>query len=45
VLNVDESNAAALRVYERLGFERYCEYREGIAILGRPARIAGCLHA
>jgi len=32
VLNVDESNAAAIRVYERLGFERYCEYREGIAI-------------
>jgi ribosomal protein S18 acetylase RimI-like enzyme len=34
VLNVDESNAAAMRVYERLGFERYCEYREGIAIYG-----------
>jgi len=30
-LNVGESNAAAMHVYERLGFERYCEYREGIA--------------
>ena len=30
-LNVGESNAAAMRVYQRLGFERYCEYREGIA--------------
>ncbi|HUD99013.1 MAG TPA: GNAT family N-acetyltransferase [Bryobacteraceae bacterium] len=30
VLNVAESNAAAMRVYARLGFERYCEYREGI---------------
>jgi ribosomal protein S18 acetylase RimI-like enzyme len=32
VLNVAESNGAAMRVYERLGFERHCEYREGIAI-------------
>jgi len=30
-LNVEESNSAAIRVYERLGFKRYCEYREGIA--------------
>ena len=30
-LNVGESNAAAMRVYQRLAFERYCEYREGIA--------------
>ena len=38
VLNVGEANAAAMRVYERLGFERYCEYREGIATFrkGRP---------
>jgi GNAT superfamily N-acetyltransferase len=32
VLNVGESNAVAMRVYERLGFARYCEYREGVAI-------------
>jgi len=32
-LNVEESNAAAIRVYERLGFKRYCEYREGKAVL------------
>jgi len=32
VLNVAESNAAAIRVYERLGFARYCDYREGRAI-------------
>jgi ribosomal protein S18 acetylase RimI-like enzyme len=32
VLNAGESNDAAMRIYERLGFERYCEYREGIAI-------------
>jgi len=31
-LNVAESNAAAMRVYQRLGFKKYCEYREGIAI-------------
>ena len=31
VLNVGESNAAAMRLYQRLGFERYCEYREAIA--------------
>jgi ribosomal protein S18 acetylase RimI-like enzyme len=30
-LNVAESNRAAIRVYERLGFRRYCDYREGIA--------------
>jgi ribosomal protein S18 acetylase RimI-like enzyme len=27
-LNVLNENAAAIRIYERLGFERYCEYRE-----------------
>jgi RimJ/RimL family protein N-acetyltransferase len=31
-LNVAESNAAAIAVYERLGFKRYSIYREGIAI-------------
>jgi predicted GNAT family acetyltransferase len=29
-LNVYQSNAAAIRVYERLGFRRHCEYVEGI---------------
>lgn len=32
-LNVDRLNASAIRVYERLGFEESCEYREGIAEL------------
>ena len=31
-LNVVESNATAMRMYERLGFERYCEYQEAIAV-------------
>jgi len=31
VLNVDETNGVAIRVYERLGFEKYCEFVEGIA--------------
>jgi ribosomal protein S18 acetylase RimI-like enzyme len=36
-LNVAESNHAAIRVYERLGFRHYCDYREGIAgTLGIP---------
>lgn len=30
-LNVDQTNAAALRVYEALGFRRYCPFYEGIA--------------
>ncbi len=30
-LNVSSNNAAAIRVYERLGFVRYCEFREGLA--------------
>jgi ribosomal protein S18 acetylase RimI-like enzyme len=33
-LNVVESNSAAIRVYERLGFRSYCEYREGRARYG-----------
>jgi GNAT superfamily N-acetyltransferase len=32
VLNVDCENLAAQRVYERLGFERYCEFFEGEAV-------------
>jgi ribosomal protein S18 acetylase RimI-like enzyme len=30
-LNVKQSNAAAIRVYERLGFRRYCPFYEGVA--------------
>jgi ribosomal protein S18 acetylase RimI-like enzyme len=32
VLNVNQLNTAAVRVYERLGFERYCAFKEGEAI-------------
>jgi GNAT superfamily N-acetyltransferase len=32
-LNVGLANTAAIRVYERLGFLRYCEYVEGLAEL------------
>jgi GNAT superfamily N-acetyltransferase len=30
-LNVNQANPAALRVYERLGFHRYCPFYEGVA--------------
>jgi GNAT superfamily N-acetyltransferase len=30
-LNVGQDNAQAVRVYERLGFARYCEFVEGLA--------------
>jgi ribosomal protein S18 acetylase RimI-like enzyme len=30
-LNVNQANQAALRVYERLGFRRYCPFYEGLA--------------
>jgi hypothetical protein len=30
-LNVEQNNDTAIRIYERLGFRRYCEYREGVA--------------
>ncbi|MGQ0601888.1 MAG: GNAT family N-acetyltransferase [Anaerolineales bacterium] len=32
-LNVKQENAAAIRVYERLGFRRYCPFYEGVATL------------
>ena len=31
ILNVGQDNAAAIHVYERLGFERYCPFYEGPA--------------
>lgn len=40
VLNVDQSNAAAIRLYERIGFERYCPFLEGRAtsLIGESQR-------
>ncbi|HTQ55407.1 MAG TPA: GNAT family N-acetyltransferase [Bryobacteraceae bacterium] len=35
-LNVAQTNAGAIRIYERLGFARYCEYREGPMYRERP---------
>jgi len=37
VLNVSQANAEAIRVYERLGFECYCPFVEGVGIR-RPGR-------
>ncbi len=31
ILNVNQDNATAIRIYERLGFERYCPFLEGPA--------------
>jgi ribosomal protein S18 acetylase RimI-like enzyme len=35
-LNVAQANAGAVRVYERLGFERYCPFYEGLAVQPAP---------
>jgi RimJ/RimL family protein N-acetyltransferase len=35
VLNVSQENAGAIRIYERLGFERYCPFLEGAACARR----------
>ena len=32
VLNVSQANTAAIRVYERVGFRRYCPFYEGLAV-------------
>lgn len=32
-LNVNQRNTAALRVYEGLGYERYCPFLEGLALM------------
>ncbi|TMC61060.1 MAG: GNAT family N-acetyltransferase [Chloroflexi bacterium] len=32
VLNVDETNTTAIRVYQRLGFDKHCEFIEGAAV-------------
>lgn len=32
-LNVSKKNATAIRLYERLGFEKYCLFLEGLAEL------------
>ena len=31
ILNVEQRNTTAIRVYERLGFAKYCEFVEGVA--------------
>jgi ribosomal protein S18 acetylase RimI-like enzyme len=42
VLNVNQSNAQAIRVYEGLGFRRHCSYFEGLAECARGADTRGC---
>ncbi|HJN18012.1 MAG TPA: GNAT family N-acetyltransferase [Armatimonadota bacterium] len=31
-LNVAQTNAVAIRAYERVGFRKYCEFYEGVAV-------------
>jgi RimJ/RimL family protein N-acetyltransferase len=38
VLNVAERNRAAIRVYERLGFAHYCDYREALIVRNTAVR-------
>jgi ribosomal protein S18 acetylase RimI-like enzyme len=35
-LNVEQRNAAAIRLYERLGFVRYCAFHEALAVVPDP---------
>jgi RimJ/RimL family protein N-acetyltransferase len=35
-LNVSQRNIPAIRVYERLGYTRYCPFYEGVAIVNSP---------
>ncbi len=37
-LNVNQHNAGAIRIYERLGFDRYCEFFEGVGRYRADAR-------
>ena len=38
-LNVNQQNAAAMRVYERLGYQKYCPFVEGMAFAKVPAPV------
>jgi ribosomal protein S18 acetylase RimI-like enzyme len=42
-LNVNQENAAAIHVYERLGYKKYCAFTEGVATQKKsePTRLAG----
>jgi GNAT superfamily N-acetyltransferase len=38
ILNVSQENRIAIRIYERLGFERYCPFLEGPAFASKDHR-------